>query len=138
MELIVDYSFSNKSFLDVLVNDLLSNFSLGTIQCNQNFEWTKLPPDSDLTQIDFSQLEIELVEVGKLSIQFLENSLPRVYITELSSGDKDRLIDFFELKFIDLIVYGKVCEKIDSILQNVETPDSWRRKKKGSCQNTLI
>lgn len=130
MVLTIDYSFYNRDLRISLFNAINSITVIKSIKYSVNFEWFDLHDINQLNLVKFEQVNIETELFDVVSLQLFENNLPRVFVTNASMEAKDKFVRLIESNFLNDICYGKVCESIDNTLQNVETPDSWRRKKR--------
>lgn len=130
MVLTIDYSFNNSGFVSILINAINSTTTVTNLKYSINFDWIDLHDINQLGSVKFEQLNIETELFGVVSVQLFESCLPRVFATNISLAAKEKFVQLIENNFLNDVCYGRICESIDNILQNIETPDSWRRKKR--------
>lgn len=130
MTVLIDFSFYNGNFIFPLIGIIESETTIKNIKYSENFEWKEIERIEQLDSIKFNELNFETEAFGLVYFQVLENALPRVFAPGVSLINMEKFIELIEKEFSELICFGKICESVDSVLQNVETPDSWRRKKR--------
>ncbi|WP_018341890.1 hypothetical protein [Cytophaga aurantiaca] len=134
----IDFSFNSFSFKNEWVKFIDMNFQYGVIKYEVDFDWFETKNIFDLQHIETNHISIELKDGGKILIQNIKNSLPRLCFLGIAIESYNSIIFFLESKFTAEIVYGRVLESIDNILQESDKIDSWRRKKRSIPNNIDI
>lgn len=132
-QITTDFSLANFSDIHQWLSFLGQDVQIENIEYQRNFEWFKIQKKEELQHVQFDQIQFDLNKEEKVLIQNLNNAYPRICIIGVNSIlYREKIASSFE------IVYGKVAETIDQLLQNLETSDSWRRKKRTLPADVLL
>lgn len=124
MNYLLSISFQNFSFRDKTIEYILNSFKIHSIEYSKDFVWFKAKRN-DIKTIDFDEIKFNLSEKGILIIQNMNNSLPRIYGSEISINTVVFISEKMVELFSDLIVFGYIHPWLDSILQNTEEIKRW-------------
>lgn len=127
----IDFSFrGDESVYDVFGNLLSINIlSILEIKYVLNHEIIEVNTYSEISSLNFTEI-ICTIEKGEIWIQKRNNMLPRICFYMIDPNYLTDIVQFLENNYLNSICFGRIHEGIDELLQNVETPDSWRRKKR--------
>lgn len=133
-----DFLFKTELVTKNWINLLNKNFDIHNIEYQINYDWINIQKTQDFKNFKFDQIRFTINDQEKILIQNLTNALPRFSATISNYDFYKKIETLLELEISNEIVFGKVLESVDNILQNIDTLDSWRRKKRALPREIMI
>ncbi len=121
-------SFKDFSFKNHLILFILKELKIKSIEYEKDIDFVKISK-LDIINVETSQIKFHLKDGGRLLIQNMNNSLPRIFGGKNDIQDVYRIRYFVDMNYPELITMGHINDDLDETLQNEEDVDYFRQKK---------
>jgi hypothetical protein len=128
MNYLLSISYKDFSFKNEMTNLIVNNLNIKSIEYNQNYEWHKTNK-KDVYNIECDEIKFILKDGGRLLIQNMNNSLPRIFGGKIDFKTVSIIRDFVELNHFEIVIMGHINDDLDETLQNEEDVEYFKQKK---------
>lgn len=128
MSYLLSISFKDFSFRNEMTKFILETFKIKSVEYEKDFDWIKTNKQ-DVFNIETSQIKFSLKDGGRLLIQNINNSLPRIFGGKIDYHVVCQVREFVEQNHFEIITTGHINDDLDETLQNEEDVEYFKQKK---------